>query len=64
MANYSPGQRITARGEEFLITHVDKIENASYLLTTIGISELVRNRKFIFDTSLDTNIETVDPNNT
>lgn len=64
MANYSPGQRITARGEEFLITHVDKTENSSYLLTTIGISELVRNRKFIFDTSLDTNIETVDPNNT
>ena len=62
--NYSTGQRITVRDEEFLIENVTHNGDKSTILDCLGISELVKNRHYKFDTELDPDIEIVNPANT
>ncbi|MBC8552406.1 MAG: DEAD/DEAH box helicase [Candidatus Brocadiales bacterium] len=62
--NFTTGQRITTRGEDFLITDVTPNTDESFLLDAEGISELVKGKRFTFDTSIDVDIKAVDPLNT
>ena len=58
------GQRISVRGEEFRIVRVEKNTDQSHILYVIGLSELVSNKHYIFDTAIDTDITVVSPSNT
>lgn len=60
----SVGQRITTRGEDFLITNITNNSDGSQLLDVEGISELVKGKRFAFDTKIDNGIKPVDPNDT
>lgn len=62
--NFTYGLRISVRGEDFFITEVDTGEQNNFLLKVEGISELVKNQRFIFDTALDKKIEVIRPENT
>ena len=64
MANYSSGQRISVRGEEFRITRVEHNYGKSQIIYADGLSELVSHKHYIFDTAIDKNITVVSPNNT
>lgn len=59
--NFSTGQRITTRGEDFLITNLLTNTDGSYIIDAQGISELVKGKRFSFDTSIDKDIKAVDP---
>lgn len=61
---YAIGQRVTVRDEEFLINNVVANGPFSTVLHCTGLSELVKNRQYIFDTQLDPDIEIVNPANT
>jgi len=56
------GQRISTRGEDFIITGINVNHDDSFLYEVEGISELVKGKRFTFDTVLDDNIKPVDPN--
>ena len=62
--NLTAGQRISTRGEDFLITDVVTNKDGSFIIDSEGISELVKGKKFCFDTSIDKDIKAVDPINT
>ncbi len=59
--NLTIGQRISTRGEDFIITDTKTNYDGSFLIDVEGISELVKGKRFSFDTSLDTDIKAVDP---
>ena len=61
---YSEGQKITSRGEDFLISKANTNYDNSFLLYAQGISELVKGKSFVFDTNIDKEISTVDPTRT
>ena len=52
------------KGEDFLITDVVTNKDGSFIIDSEGISELVKGKKFCFDTSIDKDIRAVDPINT
>lgn len=62
--NLTIGQRISTRGEDFLITNIFTNHDGSFLLDVEGINDLVKGKRFTFDTSIDTDIKPVDPTNT
>lgn len=61
--NFTPGQRISNRGEDFIINNVEE-NKGSWILKVEGISELVKGKQFIFDTNIDRKIRVLDPRNT
>lgn len=50
--NITEGQRVEVRGEEFLVTSV-RPNSGNFIVGARGLSGLVHNKQFIFDTSLD-----------
>jgi superfamily II DNA or RNA helicase len=64
LLNITSGTRISVRGEEFLINDIKANYDGSKILFVEGISELVKGRKFAFDSSLEEDINLVDPANT
>lgn len=58
------GQRISTRGEDFIITNSNANHDGSWLLEAEGISELVKGKRFSFDSTIDTDIKPIDPNHT
>ena len=64
MTHFASGQRIIVRGEEFRITRVEQNTNNSTLIYAIGLSELVSNKRYIFDTGIDRHIAVVSPHKT
>ena len=56
---FSEGQRITVRGEDFMIMKVSPIGDGEFLLQSRGVSELVKDKVYTFDTTLDKEIRTV-----
>jgi len=61
--NLTIGQRISTRGEDFIITGTSVNHDGSWLLEAEGISELVKGKRFAFDSGIDTDIKPVDPLN-
>lgn len=59
---YTEGQRITARGEEFMVSSIKQTAGGYCILQARGLSELVKDKTFFFDTSIDTDIRLIDPN--
>ena len=62
--NLTIGQRISTRGEDFIITDSKPNHDGSFLIQAEGISELVKGKRFSFDSTLDTDIKPLDPNST
>ena len=62
--NLTTGQRISTRGEDFLITNIITNSDGTHILQTEGISELVKGKRFTFDTKIDDDITPVNPVNT
>lgn len=59
----SEGQRITVRGEDFMVTRVKPGDNGNHIVHAKGLSELVKDQQFIFDTEIDSDIAIVNPKN-
>jgi superfamily II DNA or RNA helicase len=61
---FAPGARVVIRDEEWLVRSVDLSSDGGHLLTCDGVSELVRGQSALFLTTLEDEIEVLDPANT
>jgi len=62
--NLTIGQRISTRGEDFIITNSNANYDGTWLIEAEGISELVKGKRFSFDSKIDSDIKPIDPNQT
>lgn len=58
------GQRISTRGEDFIVTKTEVNHDGSFIIEAEGISELVKGKRFAFDSTLDRDIRLSDPGQT
>lgn len=58
---WAPGQRVVIRDAEWLIKRVEPVDGREYCLETVGVSPFVKDREALYLTSLEDNIEHVDP---
>lgn len=62
--NLTAGQRISTRGEDFIILNSTANHDGTFIIEAEGISELVKGRRFQFDLILDPDIRPLDPSQT
>ena len=60
----APGARVVIRDAEWVIRRVDRCPDGGYQLVCDGVSELVREREAIFLTSLESDLQVLDPADT
>ena len=60
----APGARVVIRDAEWVIRRVDRCPDGGYQLVCDGVSELVREREAIFLTTLESDIQVLDPADT
>ncbi len=60
----APGARVVIRDAEWVIRRVDRSPDGGYQVVCDGVSELVREREAIFLTTLDSDIQVLDPADT
>ena len=60
----APGARVVIRDAEWVIRRVDRAPDGGYQLVCDGVSELVREREAIFLTTLEPDIQVLDPADT
>jgi hypothetical protein len=61
---FIPGMRVEIRDAEWRIQRADRSTDGGYLLSCMGLSELVRGRSALFLTALERDINILDPANT
>ena len=49
----APGARVLIRGEEWMVNRVDRTSTGSQAISVTGLSELVRDKQFMFLDELD-----------
>ena len=64
LSHITPGTRIRARGEDWMVNKVDRSPTGSRCLTVTGLGALVRNRQALFLEDLEDDLEIIDPRNT
>ena len=58
---FAEGQRISVRGEDFMITKIKPSDDDTNILYAKGLSELVKDKEFVFDTAIEKDISLINP---